>query len=140
MLHLILESMPNTQTDTTFVYLISAASVTNPNRALRGAGASSTHRESIKESDPSWKNQHVVNPAHTRELRRIRFPQRLRMMKRGQEVTQYGVVQVGVLHIRRMTYTWQVVEHKRWQLPGDGVDQRFSQRSGNRPIQVPRKD
>jgi hypothetical protein len=132
--------MPNTQTDTTFVYLISAASVTNPNRALRGAGASSTHRESIKESDPSWKNQHVVNPAHTRELRRIRFPQRLRMMKRGQEVTQYGVVQVGVLHIRRMTYTWQVVEHKRWQLPGDGVDQRFSQRSGNRPIQVPRKD
>ena len=139
MLHLILESMPATRVDTAFACLMSAVLVTNPNRALRGAGASSTHRESIKESVPSWKNQHVVNSAHTRGLRRMRFPQRLRIMERGQEVTQYRVVQVGVLHIRRMTYTWQVVEHKRWQLPGNGVDQLFSSHSGNRPIQVTRK-
>jgi hypothetical protein len=67
-----LESIPNTQTDTTFVYLISAVLVTNPNRVPSGAGSSSIHQQSIKDNYPLCQEKHIANPAHTPGLRRIR--------------------------------------------------------------------
>ena len=76
------------QADTAFVYRISAVPLTNPNRALRDVGCSSIYQQSIKEKWPSRQHQPVVNPAHTRGLRRIRFLQGVPILERGQEVTQ----------------------------------------------------